>query len=269
MTYGPPITKVCEYCKEEYKCPNHRANKAKFCTLLCGNKSRRMNRVEYTCGNCNDIFLATPDHGKDRKFCSKKCWLDSCIRPIEKECKNCGCIFTATRSSTAKSEDGRRLYCSKKCHVEGSRTFEDKPCAYCGNLFYPIGKERADKQMTCSIACSAKFYSGANNHSFKGGTHIEKFSNRKMVLVGKREGFVSVYIAEHRLKIAEFLGRILAKTEFVIHINGDGLDNRLSNLYLCESISEYSRRRNGSLEWPKESNLEHYKEASNATDTVG
>jgi hypothetical protein len=46
----------------------------------------------------------------------------------------------------------------------------------------------------------------------------------------------------------------------VIHINNEGLDNKLSNLYICESMSEYAKRRVGSLPWPKKSNLEEYKE---------
>jgi hypothetical protein len=38
------------------------------------------------------------------------------------------------------------------------------------------------------------------------------------------------------------------------------LENQLSNLYLCESMSEYSKRKSGGLSWPNKSNLEEYKE---------
>jgi len=27
MTYGPPVVKTCEYCKQEYMCPNARKDK--------------------------------------------------------------------------------------------------------------------------------------------------------------------------------------------------------------------------------------------------
>jgi len=165
-------------------------------------------------------------------------------------------MFKARKSRAANCGDDRTLYCSKKCRTENIIKCREKSCACCGKLFYPIGKEKAEKQTTCSVACSSKFFfTGAKNPSFKGGVHIEEYSNRKMVLVGDRKGFVSKYIPEHRLLIAQHLGRMLTRNETVIHINNDGLDNNLSNLYLCESMSEYSKRRHGSLPWPKESNL--------------
>jgi len=136
MTYGPPVIKQCEYCKKEYKCANSRASKSRFCTITCHNKSGLLERVEYKCVNCDDKFMARPDHGADRKFCSRKCFLENCVQPIDKECEHCGGMFTATRSSTATRGDGWRLYCSKKCYAEGSRKFEEKPCVHCGGMFY-------------------------------------------------------------------------------------------------------------------------------------
>ena len=89
---------------------------------------------------------------------------------------------------------------------------------------------------------------------------MQKRTNHKFVLIGKREGYVGKYTAEHRLVIAKYLGRMLTRNEVVIHINNQPSDNRLSNLYLCESLSEYGKRRVGSLPWPKKSNVEDYKE---------
>ena len=146
MTYGPPVVKQCEYCKKEYKCPNHRAHKSRFCSITCHNKSGLLERIKYKCIICNDKFMARPDHGRDRKYCSRECFLENSVKPADKECENCGGIFTATRSSTATRGDGLRLYCSKKCHAEGSRLFEEKPCVVCGTMFYPLGAQKNETQ---------------------------------------------------------------------------------------------------------------------------
>lgn len=260
MKRGPAIVKTCEHCKKEYMCPNARKNKSRFCSITCRNKSCKLPRIQYTCKNCNTKFMARPDHGADRRFCSRKCFLENCVQPTDKECLHCGSIFTAKRSSTATHGDGRRLYCSKQCHVAGSRTFQEKPCAVCGAMFYPISSKRQENQQTCSTKCKNVFFSGVNAAGFRSGEHIQKHANHRFVLVGKRKGYVSKYMAEHRLLVSKYLGRMIKRTEVVIHINNQGLDNRLSNLYLCESNSEFVRRRNGSLPWPKESNLKMHKE---------
>jgi len=260
MTYGPAVKKQCEYCKKEYMCPNHRAHKPNHCSITCSNKSRRFKRVEYTCVSCKDVFLAVPDHGAARKFCSRKCFLAECIRPADKECKNCGCVFTAARANHANGDaDGRKMFCSKKCYTEHSHKFEEKPCAWCGTLFYPISAERNITQSTCSMACRAKYFSGANAVNFKGGTHIQAQANHRMVLL-VRPGFVAKYTAEHRILIAKHIGRLLTRSETVIHINNQGLDNRLANLYVCESMSEFGKRKTGGLPWPTESNVDQLKE---------
>ena len=258
MTYGPAVLKQCEHCKKEYKCPNSRASKSRFCTITCRNKFGLLERIEYTCVTCNDKFMALPDHGAARRFCSRKCFLKNCVQPKDKKCENCGAVFAAMRSCGATHGDGRRLYCSKKCYTEGSRSFEEKPCVVCGTFFYPLGAQKNEKQKTCSTRCKAEFFSGVNGHNFQGGEHIVKSTNQKMVLIGKRKGYVGKYTAEHRLLIAKYLGRMLTRNEIVIHINNQGLDNRLSNLFLCESMSEFSSRRTGSLPWPKKSNLENW-----------
>jgi hypothetical protein len=119
-------------------------------------------------------------------------------------------------------------------------------------------------QKTCSLECKSDFFSGVNSHNFQGGEHTIAATNHKMVLIGKRKGYAGKYTAEHRFVIAKYIGRMLTRKETVIHINNDMQDNRLSNLYLCESMSEYSSRKHGGLPWPSKSNLKEYKEKQDA-----
>lgn len=202
--------------------------------------------------------MARPDHGNPRKFCSRECFVADALPPLEKECKTCGGLFTATRATSTTTDDGYRIYCSRKCVAE-DKLYEDKPCVVCGTMFYPPSKERSESQLTCSIKCRTEYFSGANSSGFGDGTYVAKNANHKMVLQ-KRPGYVGKYMAEHRLVISRYLGRLLTRSEFVIHINNQGTDNRLKNLFICESNSEFSRRRSGSLPWPDKSNLDTYKE---------
>jgi hypothetical protein len=48
-------------------------------------------------------------------------------------------------------------------------------------------------------------------------------------------------VYEHRLVMAEAVGRKLTRREHVHHINGDRTDNRLKNLMLFPSTAEHHR----------------------------
>ena len=53
------------------------------------------------------------------------------------------------------------------------------------------------------------------------------------------------YVYEHRIKVERRLGRLLSSDEVVHHINGDKLDNRISNLEVLSNREHASHH--GSL----------------------
>ena len=265
--YGPAVEKQCQHCGKNYPCSNARAHKSMFCSITCNNKFRVKPRINYTCETCGDEFMARPDHGEARRFCSRKCFLAACIQPEEKACENCGSMFTAIRSSTVTRGDGRRLYCTAKCAHEHRRHFEERPCAHCGKMFYPGTTVKNNRQKVCSYKCMSKFYTGVNSHAYKRGAFVSKQSDHKMVLA-KLPGYIGKYTAEHRLVAGKCLGRLLERGEVVIHINNQGQDNRPENLFVCASQSEFAKRRHGSLPWPRKSNLPKIKKAKHEVPTV-
>lgn len=78
---------------------------------------------------------------------------------------------------------------------------------------------------------------GPDNPAWSGGSHVNRDGYR-LVWIGDAHRFASMcskgkpYVFEHRLVMAEALGRALLSSETVHHVNGDRLDNRIENLQL-------------------------------------
>lgn len=93
--------------------------------------------------------------------------------------------------------------------------------------------------------------SGPGHPEWKGGIQFDKHGYR-LVWVGEDDPMACMsrkrganrrsgygYIPEHRLVMARHLGRPLASSEVVHHLNGDNQDNRLENLQLFQSNAEH------------------------------
>ena len=255
-----PIHRTCEHCHKGYSVPPARAANTRFCSMGCRNAhDRTAERRELACETCGDKFTATKDHGAWPKFCSRACFLSQCVRPQEKACATCGSLFVASKA-THDSEDGLRKYCSNECRIEGLKRGDEYQCLNCGAPFYlnPSKRRQRGKPGCCSAECQQAFYTGARSAAFKRGFYTHTQLREKHILL-QRPGYAGKYIGEHRLIASREIGRLVTRYEVVIRINRNPEDNRPENLFICESMSEFCRRRQGSLPWPTASNLSQYK----------
>lgn len=90
---------------------------------------------------------------------------------------------------------------------------------------------------------------GSKHHNWQGGRHFVDgyvqlmiYPDNPYYLMGKKTGLVSRRILEHRLVMAQYLNRMLLKTEQVHHRNGIRDDNRIENLELMPDLGSHTKK---------------------------
>lgn len=251
-----PVSKICEQCGCEYFRPPSVAKRSKFCSVACRNDAdRTLERRMLVCESCGAKFVSVMDHGVWPKFCTRACFERGAVQPAWKKCPACDSMFLAKRSSHP-TADGLRIYCSIKCKNAGARTGITRECVYCGKEFY-LSQSRAKYRNAdgcCSHECQLAFYVNSNSPAWKGGAFVSA-GGEKFLVSPRQLGRIKSYVGEHRVIASQAIGRPLLAGEVVLRINRTPSDNRPENLFVCESNSEFSKRRNGSLPWPSYSNL--------------
>lgn len=97
------------------------------------------------------------------------------------------------------------------------------------------------------IHCQRRGPRSAEGHpEWEGGVTIDKHGYRLVYslnhpMARKRGNAPPIYVPEHRLVMANHLGRMLDPKEVVHHVNGDKRDNRIDNLELYTSNAQHLR----------------------------
>ena len=215
------MLKNCQFCKKEF---NAESEKTKVCSLSCASnlRWRGVKKVDHT-----------------------------------KECKNCKCLYESRN---------KKVFCSDSCRTEYSLDKKLKfTCECCGAEFVRYESlciSRGGVERYCNPDCQTKHMKKENSTSWKGGQYVSEETGDVLVLVESKDtknNKNNIYRALKRIVAENALGRKLDRSECVIHVDGNKLNNDVSNLFICgigltRSIFAYKTQ-----PLPKESNLNSYK----------
>lgn len=158
---------------------------------------------------------------------------------ITYECIECGVVVTKERTP-GNLRGGLPKFCSRACigrHRKGSGSgptpnhhFE---CVQCGRSCSVYRSPTAPVEPRfCSLACIGASQRGDQNPAYHTGRHIDAQGYIRVRVDGR-------YELEHRVVMAEHIGRPLLAKEVVHHRNCVRTDNRIENLQLVSGQGEH------------------------------
>ena len=214
--------------------------------------------IHRECNICNTQYRI---YRKNQKFCSHECKSQSA-----KDLRNSRC--RACNKKLINNIKGAR-YCNHDCYLEGQKNRNGRICKNCGTtfgsqlvngtIFVKATNKVTAKDIYCSMECTAAGNRGSKNYGWKGGTMIHFRTKEVMVLIQSSNCTLGVrdkYQFRKRLITESVLDRKLQKTECVLHLDGNPVNDNISNLYICD-LSTARKFGNNTIKITK-SNLYNY-----------
>jgi hypothetical protein len=153
------------------------------------------------------------------------------------------CLCGCGRKVLSNKYKGSRFVVGHYAEFHARKNRTKTKCPVCNaTLIFPPWRIRRSKTLCCSKKCmglwNTQFRKGKKHSSWKGG--ISLTNGYRCVLSPSHPHANKGYVYEHRLKIEKKLDRFLSSYEYVHHIDGNKLNNRISNLQLM-SRAEHAR----------------------------
>lgn len=167
-----------------------------------------------------------------KRFCSHRCsnnykWENIRKRAeyIKLNCPICNKEIVIYQNDN-RIKNGNKIYCSKECSHKAMQKGQIINCLNCNKQFYSTRNKCCCKQ--CAYEYKKKHY---NHKTYKEGGYLCRYIGGY-----NKKGNVK----EHRYIMEQYLGRKLNVDEIVHHIDGNKLNNKISNLEIM-TRSEHSR----------------------------
>lgn len=129
--------------------------------------------------------------------------------------------------------------------ADGARKYKWTACEHCRIERWVVAKASNGKAGRWCVRCAPKYR--APSRTYKGGRieisggYVGIYYHPAMFKpMASRTG----YIPEHRLIMAQYIGRCLDTKERVHHKNGNRRDNRLENLELHDGVASHMQEHN-------------------------